>query len=166
MASEINLSAEDLARIRSQFSSLDQNGDGILTVAEMRKSLSAAGQDYTVKDVQRMVKKADKNGDGQVEWEEFCHLMADYIQTEAAREESKIVEGKEATDEEYDVAMQAFKMFDINGDGMIDIEELKGAMKELDLEQDPDKVEQLLKELDKDGNGVIDYVEFGRLLGI
>ena len=64
MASEINLSAEDLARIRSQFSSLDQNGDGILTVAEMRKSLSAAGQDYTVKDVQRMVKKADKNGDG------------------------------------------------------------------------------------------------------
>ena len=92
--------------------------------------------------------------------------MADYIQKEATREESKIVEGKEATDEEYDVAMQAFKMFDINGDGMIDIEELKGAMKELDLEQDPDKVEQLLKELDKNGNGVIDYVEFGRLLGI
>ena len=50
-----------------------------------------------------------------MEWEEFCHLMADYIQKEAAREESKIVEGKEATDEEYDVAMQAFRMFDING---------------------------------------------------
>ena len=57
-------------------------------------------------------------------------------------------------------------MFDKNNDGMIELDELKEAMKELQLEQDPAKVEQLLKDLDKNGDGLIDYVEFGRLLGI
>ena len=166
MPSTINLSDEDVARIKSQFRTLDQNGDGMITIAEMRKALSAAGQDYTLKDVQKMVKTADKNGDGRVVWEEFLDMMTEHFQKETGKESVKYVEGKEATVEEYDQAMQAFKLFDTNGDGMIDIIELKGAMKTLQLEQDPTKVEQLFTDLDKNGDGTIDYVEFGRLLGI
>ena len=49
---------------------------------------------------------------------------------------------------------------------MIDIDELVEVMKELDLEEDPTKVEQVLNDLDKNRDGLIDYVEFGRLLGI
>ena len=81
-------------------------------------------------------------------------------------ESIKRVEGKEATSQEYDEAMQAFKLFDKNNDGMISLEELKQAMATLSLETDPDKVEQLFKDLDKDGSGTIDYIEFGSLLGI
>ena len=33
------------------------NGDGLITVAEMRRSLNATGEDYTLKDVQDMMKK-------------------------------------------------------------------------------------------------------------
>ena len=62
--------------------------------------------------------------------------------------------------------MQPFKIFDRNDDGMIDIDELVEVMKELDLEEDPTKVEQVLNDLDKNRDGLIDYVEFGRLLGI
>ena len=62
--------------------------------------------------------------------------------------------------------MQPFKIFDKNDDGMIDIDELVEVMKELDLEEDPTKVEQVLNDLDKNRDGLIDYVEFGRLLGI
>ena len=62
--------------------------------------------------------------------------------------------------------MQPFKTFDRNDDGMIDIDELVEVMKELDLEEDPTKVEQVLNDLDKNRDGLIDYVEFGRLLGI
>ena len=56
--------------------------------------------------------------------------------------------------------------FDKNADGIIDLDELKEVMKELQLEQDPAKVEQLLKDLDKNGDGLIDYVEFARLMAI
>ena len=62
--------------------------------------------------------------------------------------------------------MQPFKIFDRNDDGMIDIDELVEVMKELDLEEDPTKVEQVLNDLDKNRDGLIDDVEFGRLLGI
>ena len=78
----------------------------------------------------------------------------------------KRVDGKEASSQEYDEAMQAFKLFDTNNDGMISPEELKKAMATLNLETDPAKVEQLFKDLDKDGSGTIDYIEFANLLGI
>ena len=160
------VSEPDMQRIKSQFLKLDQNGDGMITIEEMRKALNAAGQDYTLKEVQKLVKKADKNGDGRVVWEEFFTMMSEYYQKEDGKESIKNIEGKEATVEEYDQAMQAFKLFDKNGDGFIDISELKEAMVTLNLEQDPAKVEQLFKDLDKNGDGTIDYVEFGRLLGI
>merc|ERR1712215_232852 len=166
MPKQLNLTEEDVAQIKAQFSTLDQNGDGMITVAEVRQALNKAGQDYTVKDVQKRVKKADRNGDGRVVWQEFLEMMGEHFHKSASREGVKIIESKDATVEEYDEAMHAFRMFDKNSDGKIDIEELKVAMKELDLESDSAKVEQLLKDLDKNGDGTIDYVEFGRLLGI
>ena len=166
MVRTIDVSEEDFKRIKSQFRLLDQNGDGSITIQEMRKALSGAKLDYTLKDVQNLLKKADKNGDGKVVWEEFLELMSEHMKKQQTREQEFIVETKEATTEEYDQAMQAFKLFDKNGDGFIDIEELKTAMNTLDLEKDPTKVEQLFKDLDKNNDGAIDYVEFGRLLGI
>ena len=62
--------------------------------------------------------------------------------------------------------MQAFMLFDKNCDGVIDIDELKVAMEELHLESDPDKVEQLFKDLNTNQDGAIDYIEFARLLGL
>merc|ERR1712215_188711 len=151
MVRTIDVSEEDFKRIKSQFRLLDQNGDGSITIHEMRKALSGAKLDYTLKDVQNMVKKADKNGDGKVVWEEFLEMMSEHVkkQKQQSREQEFIVETKEATNEEYDQAMQAFKLFDKKGDGFIDISELKEAMATLQLEQDPAKVEQLFKDLDK-----------------
>eukprot|EP00091_Calanus_sinicus_P023355 TRINITY_DN7843_c0_g1_i1.p1 TRINITY_DN7843_c0_g1~~TRINITY_DN7843_c0_g1_i1.p1 ORF type:complete len:118 (-),score=34.78 TRINITY_DN7843_c0_g1_i1:347-700(-) len=94
MPSTVNLSDADLKRIKAQFVTLDQNGDGMITIAEMRKALSAAGQDYTLKDVQKMVKKADKNGDGRVVWEEFLDMMTEHFQKETVREKSRMLTGR------------------------------------------------------------------------
>jgi len=145
------------------FENMDQSKDGLVTIAEMRKALNNAGQDYTTKDIQRLIKKVDKNGDGRLAWEEFLEMMKPTYKSD---ETVKRVEGKEATSEEYDEAMQAFKMFDKNNDGIINLEELKTAMKALNLETDPEKVEELFKDLDKDKSGNIDYIEFVNLLGI
>ena len=85
MPSTINLSDAELKRIKAQFVTLDQNGDGMITIAETRKVLSAAGQDYTLKDVQKMVKRANKNGDGRVVWEEFLDMMNEHFQKETGK---------------------------------------------------------------------------------
>ena len=44
MPSMITMSEADMQRIKAQFLKLDQNGDGMITIEEMRKSLNAAGQ--------------------------------------------------------------------------------------------------------------------------
>merc|ERR1711915_856773 len=109
--------------------------------------------DYTLKDVQNLVKKADKNGDGKVVREEFHDMMVEYLQKQKTEQKFDVEPKEAASEQEYNNAMRAFKMFDKNEDGIIDINELKEAMKTLDLEQDPDKVEQLFKDLDKNGMG-------------
>ena len=155
-----NLSEEDFGRILTIFQSIDKNSDGEITVAELRQALISAGQDYTLKDVQKIVKKVDRNGDGRVAWEEFLALMS------KKKESVKKVGDKGVSGEEYSRAIEAFKIFDKNNDGVIDMKELMEAMKELQLEEDPKKVEKLLKDLDKNGDGSIDYEEFASLLGL
>merc|ERR1711915_272234 len=103
---------------------------------------------------------------GKVVWEEFHDMMVEYLQKQKTEQKFNVEPKEAASEQEYNNAMRAFKMFDKNEDGITNIDDLKEAMKTLDLEQDPDKVEQLFKDLDKNGDGSIDYVEFGRLLGI
>lgn len=53
--------------------------------------------------------------------------------------------------------MDAFRIFDINGDGKITAKELKNVLKELGIKIDKNDVKKMIKELDKDGNGTIEY---------
>ena len=165
MSAIISLDTATIDKIEEQFKVLDRNGDGLITIAEMRKSLNAAGEDYTLKDLQNMMKKGDKNGDGRLAWEEFLEMMRDHCRKDS-RESIKHVEAKEASSQQYDEAMAAFKVFDKDNDGMIDMEELQQTMSMLKLEEDPGKVHKLFQDLDKDGSGLIDYSEFGRLIGL
>lgn len=53
--------------------------------------------------------------------------------------------------------MDAFRIFDINGDGKITAKELKNVLKELGIKMDKNDIKKMIKELDKDGNGTIEY---------
>mmetsp|Transcript_44500 Transcript_44500/g.113704 ORF Transcript_44500/g.113704 Transcript_44500/m.113704 type:complete len:94 (+) Transcript_44500:559-840(+) len=52
------------------FNQLDKNGDGFITSDELKTELSGSSID-----VNRMIKQADKNGDGKVDYAEFCELF-------------------------------------------------------------------------------------------
>ena len=79
------------------------------------------------------------------------------------------------------VVIQAFQLFDRNGDGFINFDEMKSAMKvdkyislsklfifhefqELHLETNPDRVKALFEALDTNGDGKIDAREFLKLI--
>lgn len=59
------VSKEKQAQMEAEFTALDVNGDGILTFSEL--------QDFLVKHSlsDEVLKKFDKNGDGQINMEEF-----------------------------------------------------------------------------------------------
>jgi calcium-binding protein CML len=63
--------------IREAFKVFDQNGDGYITVEELRSVLSSLGlkQGRTAEDCKRMISKVDKDGDGMVDFKEFKQMM-------------------------------------------------------------------------------------------
>ena len=51
-------------------------------------------------------------------------------------------------------------MFDTDGSGTIDAKELKVAMRALGFEPKKEEIKKMIADIDKDGNGSIDFQEF------
>ena len=63
---------------------------------------------------------------------------------------------KEFTDE--DMLREAFRVFDSDGSGTISAEEFKSVMNEFpDAAEESELVDEMIAEIDKDGDGQIDY---------
>ncbi|CAL5211585.1 unnamed protein product [Lathyrus oleraceus] len=63
--------------MREAFNVFDQNGDGFITVEELRVVLSSLGlkQGRTVEECKKMIMKVDADGDGMVNYKEFKQMM-------------------------------------------------------------------------------------------
>merc|ERR1711988_370566 len=57
-----------------------------------------------------------------------------------------------------------FKMFDQNGDGVIEIDEMHTVLLRFGIDLEPDMMKAFFKRYDKGGKGVIDYENFARTL--
>ena len=51
---------------------MDANKDGVVTKEELRQLLKGLGEEVTDEVVDEMINIADENGDGKVQFEEFC----------------------------------------------------------------------------------------------
>ena len=60
---------------------------------------------------------------------------------------------------------EAFEMFDVNKDGSISKKELEYILRSLNEDPEEEEIQQLLDEVDVDGNGEIDFEEFVALMG-
>ncbi|CAI9729746.1 squidulin-like [Octopus vulgaris] len=59
---------------------------------------------------------------------------------------------------------EAFQMFDIDHDGQITSNELKAVMKSLGQTPSEQDLEEMIREVDTDGNGTIEYPEFVEMM--
>jgi len=69
------------------------------------------------------------------------------------------------TEEQRSEFKEAFGLFDKNGDGAIDAKELGALMKKLGLTPTDAELQDMINEIDYDGNGTIDFDEFLSLIG-
>merc|ERR1739845_296286 len=63
------------------------------------------------------------------------------------------------TDDQLDEIREAFSLFDADASGMIDIRELKAAMRALGFE-----LKKMVADIDYDGNGTIEFTEFLQMM--
>ncbi|XP_077987619.1 neo-calmodulin-like [Glandiceps talaboti] len=69
-------------------------------------------------------------------------------------------QGDEVTPEQLAEFKEAFSMFDKNGDGKITTGELGTVMRSLGLNPTDEELDDMINEIDADGNGTVEFPEF------
>ena len=68
--------------------------------------------------------------------------------------------------EQEDQIKQAWQLFDDDNSGVIDSSELRSVMHKLGLKPSQEELDEIIRDIDKDGDGTIDYSEFLRLMSM
>ncbi|SJK86197.1 calmodulin [Babesia microti strain RI] len=146
MADQLN--EEQIAEFKEAFSLFDKDGDGNITTKELGTVMRSLGQNPTEAELHDMINEIDSHGKGAIDFPEFLNLMARKMKETDTEEE----------------LVQAFKVFDRDGNGFISAAELRHVMTNLGEKLTDEEVDEMLKEADVDGDGRINYEEFVKLM--
>lgn len=146
------LDAEQLEELREAFNLFDKDGDGTITANELGKAMEILGQHPTAEELEILINSVDKDDNGVIDFDEFADLMKGHLFTSE--------DSYNPAPQEDEELLEAFKMFDRNGDGFISPEELKTAFINLGERMSDREIEEMIHAADKNMDGLIDYKEF------
>ena len=132
--------------MREMFVKLDTDSNGFLTLEELEAGMQDIALIFHLEepDVREMLRAADVNGDGRIDYTEFIS---------AAFQKDMLLSTKNL--------QGAFRMFDADGDGTVSKEELKLVFGGGHVSQRGEQVwDEIMAEVDKNNDGVISYDEF------
>lgn len=132
------LKDNEVKHLRETFEAFDKNSDGSITLEELREGLTKMGGDTS--NVDEIFKSMDTDKSGKIDYTEWLAATLD--------EKSYLKEAR---------LFEVFKAFDKDESGKISKEEL---MKLLQVEDDPERINKIMEDIDKNKDGYIDYNEF------
>ena len=128
---------------------IHSNGpDGYVNTSELSNIFKSINIDASDEELKEIIKKLDLEEKKQINYEEFLSL---------------INQGDKDIDEEEEV-LNAFKVFDKDGNGLININELKNIMLNIGNNWSENEINELLRDADIDMDGYINYEEFVRTI--
>ena len=171
LLSNLTASEEDLKNLKKMFQDLDKDKDGKLSIEEVKMGLEKLMHPEEKKEgdhvpeekkegdavpkkvcskhppdeYKKLVESMDRNGDGEITWDEFVAASIDKI----------------ALLNKHNIRA-AFNVLDENGDGKISREELKKWFKADENTMDPDEKmwDEIMNQVDEDRCGAITWTEF------
>lgn len=142
------LTEEQIEDFRKAFLLFDKDGNGRITADELSEVMSSLGQSPTKKEVEAMIQKADQDGDGSIDFLEFLEVMANKMGEHTFEDDLR----------------DAFQLFDTDCNGYISKRELTFVLTSLGEQITDAAVENMIKEVDLDGDGRVNYEEFLRIM--
>ena len=148
MSENLNLTPKQIADFREAFNVFDKDGDGRIAAKELGTVMRSLGQNLSEAEIQDMMNEVDIGGNGTIEFDEFLYMMS-----------RQLHEGD--TEEEI---IDAFRVFDKDGDGKISVEELTHIMKNLGEPLTQEEIDEMIAQADTNKDGIIDYAEFVHMM--
>jgi len=143
------LSNVQLEEFFEAFTLFDKDGGGTIDASELKEVLASVGQMPTDAELADMISAVDADGTGDIDFTEFAALMAHKMQADEGGEKAMAA---------------AFSIFDASGDGLISSGEMRKIMINLGEKVTAEDVEAVIRCVDTDGDGFINYKEFSRVI--
>ncbi|XP_015252445.1 PREDICTED: calcium-binding protein 2-like [Cyprinodon variegatus] len=152
---ERDLAQAELDELQEAFKEFDYDQDGYLNYKDVAECMRTMGYMPTEMELLEIVQQIKMRMGGLMDFEDFIELMGPRMMGET----TNMMGLKELK--------SAFLQFDLDGDGKINQEEMKEALKTLLGEKlKKGELEEILKELDVNADGNIDFEEFVMMLSI
>ena len=137
---------EEAKKLKEEFDKIDDNKDGMISREELVKCMETLyPHEEAVKRANEIFEEIDFNNDGSINFSEF--LTVNMKKERICNE---------------DLLKKAFKLFDLDGNGYITIDELKETIP-LDIQNNTQWID-IVKEVDQDGDCQISFDEFKTMM--
>ncbi|XP_051120628.1 calmodulin-like [Andrographis paniculata] len=152
------LTEEQVAEFREAFTLIDRDSDGVISVEELAAVIQSLNEHPTMEEIQEMMDEVllldhphphqNHIHGATLDFHQFLTIMARKHREENVGEELK----------------EAFKVFDRDQDGFISAVELRNVMMNMGERLSHEEAEQMIREADVDGDGLVSFDEFVRIM--
>ncbi|KAI3796138.1 hypothetical protein L1987_38803 [Smallanthus sonchifolius] len=140
----------DKEEVKNIFNRFDTNGDGKISEEELIGILKSLGSDTSPDEVKRTMAEIDADSDGSISLEEFIAFC-------------KGIAGDSEGDWISDLK-QAFKLYDLNNNGVISANELQQILSRLGESYTVENCANMINSVDSDGDGFVNFEEFRKMM--
>eukprot|EP01062_Namystynia_karyoxenos_P060842 TRINITY_DN52589_c0_g1_i1.p1 TRINITY_DN52589_c0_g1~~TRINITY_DN52589_c0_g1_i1.p1 ORF type:complete len:151 (+),score=63.71 TRINITY_DN52589_c0_g1_i1:97-549(+) len=143
------MSQDQIQEFREAFLLFDSDGSGSISVDELGEVMRSVGQACGDDEIHRLIKEADMDNNGVIDFPEFLTIVAHRM---------------EKTQDLDEDLKETFRFYDINGTGFISPSNLQYAMAKLGLRMTPEEADEMIREADLTGDGMMNFDEFRKMM--
>ncbi|CAF2394579.1 unnamed protein product [Rotaria sp. Silwood2] len=142
------LSAEKVQDFQAAFSLMDSQSKGYVCSNDIIRVAQAADMTFAENEAELLVGSADEDHSGGIDMREFISIMTTHVNPQDLEEELR----------------QTFQVFDKDGNGTINANELKRFVRLWDSELTEDEANDMISQADPNKTGSINYNDFVEFL--